>query len=75
MIGCACNVLEPDEFNTVEVTGELQNISAHEKLRSVENVKKMLKRDEKQGLPSWFVRLYVELHETSKRSIMNKRKI
>lgn len=37
------DVLEPDEFNTVLVAGELQSISAHEKLRSVgkKNIKRV----------------------------------
>ena len=36
------DVLEPDEFNTVLVAGELQSISAHEKLRSMgeKNIKR-----------------------------------
>lgn len=46
LIGCARDVLEPDEFNTVGVTGELQSISTHEKLRSKENVKKKKKKKE-----------------------------
>jgi len=50
LIGCAWDVLEPDEFNTVPVAGELQSISAHEKLRSMENVKKRVKEEERAEL-------------------------
>lgn len=61
MIGCARDVLEPDEFNTVGVAGEPQSISAHEKLRSTgkckkkkkkeKEKKKTVKKDENQVVP------------------------
>ncbi len=64
LIGWAWHVLEPDEFNTVPVAGELQSISAHEKLRSMENVKKRVKEEQRAVLETQFFLLSKDCRHT-----------